>query len=78
MRIRIELDDTLSDIEVIIRSPKLSADITRLQEILQQAQQPPLIFYKGTSEYFIALDDILFLKRMARRFTGILRTMLMK
>lgn len=60
MRIRIELDDTLDAPEVVIRTARLGDEVTRLQELLSQAERPPLVFYKGTREYFVSVATILF------------------
>lgn len=60
MKIRIELDGDLEETEVVIRASHLSAEIEELQEVLAQAKKPQIIFYKGSSEYFLDLQDILF------------------
>ena len=60
MKIRIELDDGLDEIEVVIRAGQLSAELEQIQQALSQVNRPQLIFYKGNSEYFLDLADILF------------------
>ncbi|CQR23688.1 response regulator [Streptococcus varani] len=60
MKIRIELDDGLDDVEVVIRTNRLSVEIEQIQQALMQIERPRLVFYKGTSEYFLELADILF------------------
>lgn len=70
MKITIELDDSLTDVEVIIRTPKLSAEIEQMQQLLSQLTRPPLIFYKGNSEYFIDVGDILFFETDGGKIYG--------
>lgn len=60
MKIRIEIDESLADVEVVIRAPQLDSQVAQLQQTLMQANRPKLIFYKGSSEYFLELMDILF------------------
>ncbi|HFI0305193.1 LytTR family transcriptional regulator [Streptococcus suis] len=60
MKIKIELDDSLDQLEVIIRANQLGPGIERIQQALSQLQRPSLIFYKGSSEYFLKLEDLLF------------------
>lgn len=60
MKIRIELDDSLDDVEVVIRTSRLSAEIEQIQQALVQVNHPQIIFYKASSEYFLDLADILF------------------
>lgn len=60
MKVRIELDDSLEQVEVIIRSSQLGPELECIQQALQQVSRPSLVFYKGSSEYFLSLSDILF------------------
>ncbi len=60
MKIRIELDDSLDDVEVVIRASRLTAEIEQIQQTLIQGNRPQIVFYKGSSEYFLDLADILF------------------
>ena len=70
MKIRIELDDGLDEIEVIIRAGQLSAELEQIQQALSQGNRPQLIFYKGNSEYFLDLADILFFETDGARVFG--------
>ena len=70
MKIRIELDDGLDEIEVIIRAGQLSAELEQIQQALSQVNRPQLIFYKGNSEYFLDLADILFFETDGSRVFG--------
>ncbi|MGT2715682.1 LytTR family DNA-binding domain-containing protein [Streptococcus respiraculi] len=60
MKIRIELDDSLDDVEVVIKTARLTDQVDQLQQLLSKMNQPSLIFYKDASEYFVKLEDILF------------------
>ena len=70
MKIRIELDDGLYEIEVVIRAGQLSAELEQIQQALSQVNRPQLIFYKGNSEYFLDLADILFFETDGSRVFG--------
>ena len=59
MKIRIEVDDAISDEEVIIRCREISSTIQTLQQtLLQSLQKVKLVFYKNNVEYFIKKFDI--------------------
>lgn len=60
MKIRIELDDSLDDVEVVIKTARLTDQVDQLQQLLTKMNQPSLVFYKEASEYFVKLEDILF------------------
>ncbi|MDQ8766649.1 LytTR family DNA-binding domain-containing protein [Streptococcus ruminantium] len=60
MKIKIELDDGLDDLEVVIRASHLSVEVEQIQQALAQVNRPKMIFYKGGSEYFLDLTDVLF------------------
>ncbi|GGE36112.1 DNA-binding protein [Streptococcus himalayensis] len=60
VRIRVELDETLSETEVVIRTAQFGEELALIQRSLQQMIAKPLIFYKGTSEYFLRVEEILF------------------
>lgn len=65
MKIKIELDSDLNENEIIIRCPALSEEIQMLQQVISDAvpEHPRMTFYKGNVQYFLNLEDILFLKR---------------
>lgn len=65
MKIKIELDSDLTENEIIIRCPALTEDIQRLQQIISDTVpvHPKMTFYKGDVQYFLNLEDILFLKQ---------------
>lgn len=60
MKIRIELDDGLDDVEVVIKTARLTDQVDQLQQLLSKMNQPSLVFYKDASEYFVKLEDIIF------------------
>lgn len=70
MKIRIELDPNSDDLEVVIRTAQLSPQISQIQEALEQLNRHPLIFYKGTSEYFLKLEDLLFFETDGNKIFG--------
>lgn len=62
MKIKIELDDTLIENEVIIRCREISGDIQKIQNAISSAtsQDKNLVFWKNGKEYFLPLHSILF------------------
>jgi len=61
LKIRIEMDENVSE-EIIIKCNSLSDEVLRLQQLLTDAIGKPehLILYKGNTEYYLELNDILF------------------
>ena len=64
MKINIELDSNLKEIELVIKTPDLNSDVILIKELVEKAiaNSQKIIFYKGDSEYFIPLESIYFLK----------------
>ncbi|MGO0054280.1 LytTR family DNA-binding domain-containing protein [Streptococcus suis] len=60
MKVRIEFDDSLDQVEVVIRTSQLGPEIEQIQQALQQVSRPSLVFYKGSSEYFLSVSEVLF------------------
>jgi len=62
MKIRIEVDDKINENEVIIRCSELNEEIKNIQIMLHDilAQKKRIIFYKGDTEYYLTLEEILF------------------
>lgn len=62
MRLKIELDSDVHDIEVIIKAAEFSADVALIKSLVEKAlaKTEKIIFYKNDAEYFIELDNILF------------------
>ena len=62
MRIRIEVDDRIEENEIIVRCSELNDEVKNIQKLLAEilSQSKQIIFYKGNTEYYISLDEILF------------------
>ncbi|BBF41793.1 response regulator of the LytR/AlgR family [Lachnospiraceae bacterium KM106-2] len=62
MRIQIEVEESLQENEVIIRCNQITDDVIALQKAISQqsSSMNQIVFYKGETEYFVVLDDILF------------------
>lgn len=62
MKIRIEVDSKIEEDEVIIRCSELNEDIKNIQMKLFDilSYKKPITFYKGDTEYYLSLDEILF------------------
>lgn len=62
MKINIELDSNLKEIELVIKTPDLNSNVILIKELVEKAivNSQKIIFYKGDSEYFIPLESILF------------------
>lgn len=62
MKIKIEIDENLSEDEVLIRCRGLTEQVTEIQkavsEVVNTSQR--FVFYRGNTEYYLALDEILF------------------
>lgn len=73
MKVRIELDPSMDEPEILIRAPRLTQELAQLQESILKKKLVPLAFYKDRSEYFLDLANILFLKQTGKRFLDIPR-----
>ncbi len=62
MKIRIELDESLTEDEVVIRSSSLGEQVRKIEqavsEIVNAGQK--FVFYKDDTEYYLPLDAICF------------------
>lgn len=62
MKIRIEIEENLTEDEVIIHCSDLTEEVAKIQkavsEVINASQK--FVFYKGATEYYLALDEILF------------------
>ena len=52
MKVRIELDPSMDESEILIRAPRLTQELAQLQESILKQKLVPLTFYKDRSEYF--------------------------
>ncbi|MDD3369376.1 MAG: LytTR family DNA-binding domain-containing protein [Lachnospiraceae bacterium] len=64
MIIRLEVDENLTETEVVIRTKEMNEEVFHLQQMLAGANagKKQFVFYKGETEYYISLEDILFLE----------------
>lgn len=62
MKIRIEVDERIEENEVVVKCNELNDEIKNIQKVLAEiaSQSKQIIFYKGSTEYYISLDNILF------------------
>ena len=60
MKLSIEISDGTTEDEVIIRCGRVDANIQKLQEYILSLSAPKLTFFKGTQEYYLPLEEILF------------------
>lgn len=62
MKIRIEIDESVTEDEVIIHCRSLNEQVAAIQkavsDVVNVSQKFP--FYKGNTEYYLTLDEILF------------------
>ncbi|WP_125154882.1 LytTR family DNA-binding domain-containing protein [Clostridium rectalis] len=68
MRLRIEVDNKIKENEVIIRCNELNDDVKNIQSLLQEivSHKKQITFYKGDTEYYLSLEDILFFETEAK------------
>ena len=60
VKLRIELSDTCTEDEVIIRCSSISEDVQKIGAYIQSLTAPKLTFYKGNQEFYLTLEEILF------------------
>lgn len=62
MKIRIEIDDNLTEEEIVIRCRTLNEDVLSIQKNISEAinTRMQLNVMKGDAEYYITLEEILF------------------
>lgn len=70
MKVRIELDPQMDEPEMIIRAPRLTEDVARLQQLILEQKMTPLTFYKDRSEYFVYVSEILFFETDGEKIYG--------
>ena len=70
MKVRIELDPQMDEPEMIIRAPRLTEDVARLQQLILEQKMTPLTFYKDRSEYFVDVSEILFFETDGQKIYG--------
>lgn len=69
MKIRIDLDETVKEDEVIIRCPKLTDNIQRIERMLSDlsGRGQDLILYRDNKEFYVSVDTILFFETEGER-----------
>lgn len=62
MKIRVEVDDTLQQNEVVVKCPYINDEVLEIQAALENiiAKKKPIIFYKDDTEYYFPLEEVLF------------------
>ena len=61
MKIRIEIDDSISETEVVIRCRELDGNTAKIQQAVSDLSQTANItFYKNHVEYYLPLEKVLF------------------
>lgn len=62
MKIKIEIDESLSEDEVLIRCRGLTEQVTEIQKAVSEVVNTSkrFVFYRGNTEYYLALEEILF------------------
>jgi DNA-binding LytR/AlgR family response regulator len=60
VKLRIEVTDGLSENEILIRCDRVDESVQKLQEYILSMSAPKLTFYKGTQEYYLPLEEVLF------------------
>lgn len=78
MKIRIEIDENLKEEEVVIRSRTLDVRVQSIHAAVDDAvsSQRKMTFYKGETEYYLPLSEMLFSRRTEPRFLPIQRQIL--
>ena len=70
MKVRIELDPQMDEPEMIIRAPRLTEEVARLQQLILEQKMTPLTFYKDRSEYFVDVSEIHFFETDGEKIYG--------
>jgi len=70
VKLRIEISDGKTEDEVIIRCGRVDENIQKLQEYILGMSAPKLTFYKGTKEYYMPLEEILFFETDGEQIYG--------
>lgn len=62
MKLKIEIDESLEENEVLIRCQELTEEISAIQKAVCEVSNASqkFTFYKGTKEYYLMLNEILF------------------
>lgn len=69
LKVRIEIDEQLTEDEVLIRCGRVDDAVRKIHQfVLEQSKSgPKLTFYKQNQEYYFPLDDVLFFETTGER-----------
>lgn len=76
MKVKIEIDEALEEDEVLIRCRGLTEEIAAIQKAVLEivGAKQKFVFYKGNTEYYLVLDDILFFETDEKGISAHTRT----
>ncbi len=62
MKIRIEVDQSISENEIVIRCKEVSDDVKSVENAILAAlaKTEPIIFYKDETQYYMDIENVLF------------------
>lgn len=60
MKLKIEISNECKEEEIIIRCNNVNDTVQKIQAYIQTLVTPKLTFYKGTQEFYLSLDEIIF------------------
>jgi len=60
VKLRIELTDGSTEDEIVIRCGRVDDNVQKIQEFILSLSAPRMTFYKGSQEYYLPLEEILF------------------
>jgi len=60
VKLRIEVTDGSVEDEIIIRCNRVDDTVQKIQAFIQSMSAPKLTFYKGSQEYYLPIEEILF------------------
>ncbi len=68
MKIKIEIDESAAEDEVIIRCRGLTKQVAAVQRAVRDVTDASekIVLYKGNTEYYVTMTEILFLRQRIR------------
>ncbi len=70
MKVRIELDPSMDEPEILIRAPRLTPELTQLQERILEQRVAPLAFTRIEVSIFLDVASILFFETDGEKIFG--------
>jgi DNA-binding LytR/AlgR family response regulator len=58
--LRIEISEELSENEVVIQCRNIDENVQKIKSYITKLASPKIVFYKGTKEFYLPLEDVLF------------------